>query len=186
VCLTRVQYTVLTIVQDSYEVTSPEATRPLKLHSPPYTPTYVSYQSPVPTKLTFQPANQHLSNGRYQPNCSSPTTTPDSPHQITITRQARVPYSESRGELQRQFATTQRLLEHHSGSANLAESGAYPSEVPRLSNANDRARRFRLHAEKLLQSFSARRVRRSSGRSAAYPEKQKKVRFAAAVECFEF
>ena len=174
---------MFTIVQDSYEVTPPVATRPLKPRPPPYTPTHVSYQSPVPTRLTSQPAYQHLSSGRYQP---TPPTTPDSPYQITTTRQPHVPYSESRGELQRQFATTQRILEHHSESANFAESGVYPGEVSRLSNANDRARRFRLHAEKLLQSFSARRVRRSSGGSVAYPEKQKRVRFAAAVECFEF
>jgi len=104
-----------------------------------------------------------------------------------ISPESQTPYSESRGELQRQFAISKRLQrKHQPGSPNPTEVGAYLGGLERLHAEDGWVDGFRLEVEKPLQRVSAQRLQRGSRWSVMLPEKPKKVRFAPVVECFEF
>ena len=96
-------------------------------------------------------------------------------------------YSESRGELQRQSAISQRLQhKYQSGTPNPAEVGAYLGRLERLHGEDGWIDGFRLEVEKPFQRVYTQRLQRGSRGSVMIPEKPKKVRFASVVECFEF
>jgi len=103
------------------------------------------------------------------------------------TQDSYTPYSESRGELQRQFAISQRLQrKYQSGAPSPAEVGAYLGGLERLHDGDGWIDGFRLEVEKPLQRVYAQRLQRGSRGSVMIPEKPKKVRFAPVVQCFEF
>jgi len=106
----------------------------------------------------------------------------------THAQDPRSSYSESRGELQRQSAISQRLQrKYQSGTPNPAEVGAYLGGLERLHDDEDGwIDGFRLEVEKPFQRVYAQRLQRGSWGSDMIPEKPKKVRFASVVECFEF
>lgn len=96
-------------------------------------------------------------------------------------------YSESRGELQRQFAISQRLQrKSQTGSPSPVEVGAYLGGLERIHDGDGWVDGFRLEVEKPLQQVFAQRLQRGSRGSVAIPEKSTKVRFASVVECIEF
>lgn len=95
-----------------------------------------------------------------------------------------IPCSESPGELQRQFAISQRLQrKYQTGSPNPVEVGVYLGGLERIHDGDGWVDGFRLEVEKPLQRVYAQRLQRGSF---MIPEKSKKVRFASVVECFEF
>lgn len=165
---------MLTIAQNPCEVESPVTIRVLKSHPPPFTPAEPSNQAHLPIKLARKPFN-------YQLNPHSSLATPG-PHEISDTHELHVPYSESRGELQRQFAVSQRpQQEYSSGPREVTEADAALGRFARLRHANIRVPGLRLQAEKLLQRVSAHRIQRICRGGSP-----KKVRFATVVEYFEF
>lgn len=96
-------------------------------------------------------------------------------------------HSESHGELQRQFAITQRLQRKcQIGSPNPVEVAAYLGGLERIHDGDGWVDGFRLEVEKPLQRVYAQRLQRGSRGSIVAPEKPKRVRFAPVVECFEF
>ena len=174
-------HTWLTIVQNPCEVEPPGITQALKPHPPHYNPTEVPNPY-LPIKPVRNPANQHQPNSSYQLD-----PTPAASHQISSTHEARIPYSESRGELQRQFAVSQHLQhEYPIGPREFFEADAPLGRVGQFRDASVRAPSFRLHAVKLLQRVSAHRLQRIDRGNAAEVGRPKKVRFAPVVECFEF
>lgn len=99
-------------------------------------------------------------------------------------QEPRTPYSESRGELQRQVAISQRLQRKcQTGSPNPVEVGAYLGGLDRIHDGDGWVDGFRLEVAKPLQRVCTQRLQRGS---LMVPEKSKKVRFASVVECFEF
>lgn len=178
---------VLIIVQNPCEVEPPAPIRALKPHSPPHTPIQFFNQPHLPVKLALKPSNKPQSNRFHQVNHHPPLATPVAPHQIFATHEPRVPYSESRGELRRQFVVNQRPRhEYHIGSRESVEIDGFLGSYNQLSDANARVPGFRFHAEKLLQRVSVSPVQRIGRGSVTGPRRPKKVRFAPVVECFEF
>lgn len=99
-------------------------------------------------------------------------------------QEPRTPYSESRGEFQRQVAISKRLQrKHQTGSPNPLEVGAYLGGLERIHDGDGWVDGFRLEVEKPLQRVYTQRLQRGGF---MIPEKPKKVRFAPVVECFEF
>lgn len=174
---------------NSYGVESPGANRALKSHTPPLppdAPSEVPNQPHVPTKLTRTLSNRSRSNRNHQLHAGSPPTTLVVPRRASSAHELRIPYSESRGELQRQFAITQRLhYEHYLESQYPVEAVDYRGGRSQSGDAGIHVHGLRLRAEKLLQKVSAPRIP-SDKRNVAHLGKSKKVRFATVVECFEF
>jgi len=158
------------------------------LKRPPYTLEDITNRLNAPNKLTRRYSNYTLPNARHQPNAGTPLmASAGSRHTSSTFPEPRTPYSESRGELQRQFAISQRLLrKHQPGSPNPAEVGAYLGGLERLHAEDGWVDGFRLDVEKPLQRVSAQRLQRGSRLSMMPPERPKKVRFAPVVECIEF
>lgn len=181
--------TVLTITQNPYEVESPGTAHTLKPRPQPSTPTKASNQTHLhlPIKLTRKPSNQPQPMRYHKLNPPSLLAAPVAPHQISTTRGSPTPYSESRGELQRQFVVNQRLQrDYHIEPCDLVEADISLGKVGQSNDARIRVPGFRIHAEKLLQRVSALRVQRIGRGSVADLGRPKKVRFAPVVECFEF
>lgn len=178
---------MFTEIQKQFEVKSPGNSHTSKPHPPPYTVEDIANYLNAPKKLTRK-SNHSVSDGWYKPYASTPSTAPAGSRQTTPhTQESHTPYSESRGELQRQFAISQRLhYKHQPGSPNPTEVGAYLGGLERLHDEDGWVDGFRLQVEKPLQSVTAQRLQRGSRGSIVTPEKPKKVRFAPVVECFEF
>lgn len=165
-------------IQNPADVWSPgtpsHAVNPL---SPPYTLEQISNHLNAPNKLTRKPPNHTVSIGWYQLN----------PSALSTSHESHTPYSESRGELQRQFDISQRLQrKHHPGSPNPLEMGAYLGGLERLHDEDGWVDGFRLEVEKPLQRVSALRLQGGKRGSMIRPKKPARVRFAPVVECFEF
>lgn len=105
-------------------------------------------------------------------------------HTSHFAQEYSTPFSESRGELQRQLAISQRLQRKcQSGSPNPVEAGAYLGGLERIHDGDGWVDGFRLQIEKPLQRVYTQPLQRGS---IMVPEKSKKVRFASVVECIEF
>lgn len=179
---------MLTVLQRPLEVRLPGSPHISKLHPPPYTLKEISNHFNAPNKLTRKSSNQSIPTSYHQANVSASLMAPAGSRQsTTYTQDSRTPYSESRGEFQRQIAISQRLQrKYQSGTPNPAEVGAYLGGLERLHDEDGWVDGFRLEVEKPLQRVSAQRLQRGSRGSVMIPEKPKKVRFASVVECFEF
>jgi len=178
-------------VQDPAEVSSPlTPSHGFKPHPPPYTLEEIANQLNAPNKLTRKSPNRDHSvpNGWYQSNLSTPLTAPAGSHQTPPTSpESPIPYSESRGELQRQFDISQRLQrKHQPGSPNPLEVGAYLGGLDRPHDEDGWVDGFRLEVEKPLQRVYAQRLQGGNRGSVIRPEKPTRVRFSPVVECFEF
>lgn len=168
------------------EVISPGNPHTSKPHPPPYTLEDLANYFNGPNKLIRKSSNQSVPNGWYQSSIGTPLMAPADSHPPT-TQESHTPYSESRGELQRQFAISQRLQrKHQSGTPDPVEVGAYLGGLERLHDEDGWVDGFRVEVEKPLQRVYAQRLQRVSRGSVMIPEKPKKVRFASVVECFEF
>lgn len=171
-------------IQKRSEVKSPGNPHTSKPQSPPHTVEEIAGYLNAPNKLTRKPPTHCAPNGWYYPDVGSPLITPVGSLQ---TQESLTPYSESRGELHRQFAISQRLQrKYQSGLPNPAEVGAYLGGLERLHDEDGWVDGFRFEVEKPLQRVYAQRLQRGSRGSFMIPEKPKKVRFASVVECFEF
>ena len=175
-------------VQDPSGVNSPGHSPALKPHPPPYTLEEITNRLNAPRKLTRKSSNYTVPNGRSRYNSDTSLMAPPGSRQISSTSlEPHIPYSESRGELQRQFAISQRLQrKHQPGSPNPAEVGAYLGGLERLHDEDGWVDGFRLEVEKPLQRVSAQRLQGDNRGSVIHPKKPTKVRFAPVVECFEY
>ena len=173
-------------VQD--QVKSPGNPHAVKSPRPAHTLDDISNRLNASNKLTRKSPDRDAPNGWYRPKANTVLTAPAGSRQKPSTTQdPYTPYSESRGELQRQFAISQRLQrKHQPGSPNPAEVGAYLGGLERLHDEDGWVDGFRLEVEKPLQRVYARRLQASGRESIIRPEKPTKVRFAPVVECFEF
>jgi len=176
--------------QDPTEVESPGTpSHGYKPHPPPYTIEEIANQLNAPNKLTRKSPNRTVPNGWYQPNPGSPMTAPIGSRQISsIPHEPPIPYSESRGELQRQFDISQRLQrKHQPGSPNPLDVGAYLGGLERPRDEDGWVDGFRLEVEKPLRRVYAQRLQGGNrGSLIRQEEKPARVRFAPVVECFEF
>lgn len=174
--------------QNPAEVESPGTpSHGFKPHPPPYTIEEIANQLKAPNKLTRKSHNRTVPNGWYQPNPGSALTAPIGSHQTSPTYDSSIPYSESRGELQRQFDISQRLQrKHQPGSPNPLDVGAYLGGLERPRDEDGWVDGFRLEVEKPLQRVYGQRLQGGNWGSAIRQEKPTRVRFAPVVECFEF
>ena len=174
--------------QTLFEVMSPGGPHAPKPRPPSYTLEEISNYLNAPNKLTRKSSNQSVPNGRHQAGIATPLMAPAGSRQSTAsTQDSTTPYSESRGELQRQIAISQRLQrKHQSGSPSPEEVGAYLGGLERVHDEDGWVDGFRLEVEKPFQGVYTQRLQRGSLGSATVPEKPKKVRFASVVERFEF
>lgn len=175
-------------VQNPSEAKTLGYSHTLKPRPPPYTLVEITNQLNAPRKLTRKPPNYTVPNGWYQSNSDTSLAAPAGSRQTSSTSLvSQIPYSESRGELQRQYAIGQRLLrKHQPGSPNPTEVGAYLGGLERLHDEDGWVDGFRLEVEKPLQRVYAQRLQGGNRGSVIRPEKPTKVRFAPVVECFEF
>jgi len=175
-------------IQKRSEVKSPGNPHTSEPHPPPYTVQEIANYLNAPKKLTRKPTIHCAPNGWYYPDVGSPLTAPAGSLQTTAhTQESQTPYSESRGELERQFAISQRLQRKYQfGFPSPAEVGAYLGGLERLHDEDGWVDGFRVEVEKPLQRVYSQRLQRGSRGSVMIPEKPKKVRFASVVECVEF
>lgn len=181
-------YTLLTVAQNPCEIESPGTVRTPKPYPQLYTPTAVPNQSDPPSEITRKPSNQLRPDRSCQLNPHPPLVTPVSLYQTPATYGPRIPYSESRGELQRQFVVRQRL--QHEGYIEPRELAEVEDtsfgRFTQFSNADLYAPSPRPRAEKLPWRVSYNRVERMCRGSVANLGGPKKVRFAPVVECLEY
>jgi len=170
---------------DLFEPKSPGNSHTSKLRSPPYTIQEITDYLNAPNKLIRKSYNRSVPNGWYQPDASAPIIAPaGSCHTSYFTQKPHTPCSESRGEIQRRLAISQRLQRKcQAGSPNPVEVGTYLGGLERIHDGDGWVDGFRLEVEKPLQSVYTQRLQRGGF---IIPEKSKKVRFASVVECFEF
>ncbi|KAF9785535.1 hypothetical protein BJ322DRAFT_1063722 [Thelephora terrestris] len=164
---------------------SPHASKP---HSSPHTLEEIANYLNAPNKLTRKSLNRSAPKGWYQPDPSPPMMAPaDTFRTSWFVQEPYTSHSESRGELQRQFAISQRLKRKQQvGSPNPTEVGAYLGGLERIHDGDGWVDGFRLEVEKPLQRVYAQRMQRGGRGSIVTPEKPRKVRFASVVECAEF
>ena len=175
--------------QNPVEVESPGTpSHGFKPHPPPYTLEEIANQLNAPNKLIRKSHSRIVPNGWYQPNPSTSLAAPTgSHHKSPTSHDSTIPYSESRGELQRQFDISQRLQrKHQPGSPNPLEVGAYLGGLDRPHDQDGWVDGFRLEVEKPLQRVYAQRLQGGNRGSVILPEKPTRVRFAPVVQCFEF
>ena len=174
--------------QNPTEVESPGTpSHGFKPHPPPYTIEEIANQLNAPNKLIRKSHNRTVSNGWYHPNPGSPLTAPVGSHHTLPAYESSIPYSESRGELRRQFDISQRLQrKHQPGSPNPLDVGAYLGGLERPRDEDGWVDGFRLEVKKPLQRVYAQRLQGGNRGSLIRQEKPTRVRFAPVVECFEF
>ncbi|KAF9787789.1 hypothetical protein BJ322DRAFT_1018525 [Thelephora terrestris] len=169
---------------NSYEVEPPSPTGGSQPQSPspPYTTSEVYNQRLKPTSKA---SYQNEPKGDHTLSTNSPLTTPNLPHRTSTTHDSHTPYSESRGELQRQFAISQRPLQCPTEPLHSVERDAHLGGLGELGYEDVRAHGLRFHTDH-PGAVSESRAQTIGKGTATYPEKPKKVRFAAVVECFQF
>lgn len=180
---------MLTSIQQLFEPRPPSNSRTSKPYSPPYSAGDTANYLNTPNKLTRKSSNYPVPSGWYQPNnVSSPAMAPAGSYNASYyVQEPHTSYSESPGELQRQFAISQRLQRKcQLGSPNPIEMGVYLGGLERSHEGDGWVDGFRLEVEKPLQRVYAQRLQRGSRCGPVVPEKPKKVRFASVVECVEF
>lgn len=163
---------------------SPHGSKP---HSSPYTLEEISNRLNAPNKLTRKSLDNPAPSRWYQTNSSSPVTHPGSHHTSYSMKESHTTYSESYGELQRQFAISQRLQrKSQTGSPSPTDVGAYLGGLKPDHDGDGWVDGFRLDVEKPLRRVYAQRLQQGNRSDSMIPEKSKKVRFASVIECAEF